>query len=103
MLKNFLLTSARYIRKNRLYTFINVCGLALGVACCVIVFLMIRFETSFDDYHKNSERIYRVNLNYKTEHGRELSGNNFTPLADAIREEVTGLEWVTRLLRTVIS
>ena len=95
MLGSFFIASARYIRKNRLYTLINVSGLALGVACCVIIFLMIRFETSFDDYHQNAERIYRVNLNYKTSHGRELSGNNFTPLPDAIRDEVTGLERVT--------
>jgi hypothetical protein len=95
MLKSFFIASTRYIKKNRLYTLINVSRLALGVACCGIIFLMIRFETSFDDYHRNAERIYRVNLNYKTPHGRELSGNNFTPLPEAIRDDVTGLERVT--------
>jgi hypothetical protein len=72
-----------------------VSGLALGVACCVIIFLMIRFETSFDDYHSNAERIYRINLDYKTPQGRDLSGYNFTPLTDAVRQEVTGIERAT--------
>lgn len=95
MFKSFLIISARYIRKNRLYTFINVSGLALGVACCAIIFLMIRFETSFDNYHKNAERIYRVNLNYQTSQGTELSGYNFTPLTEAVRRELTGIERAT--------
>jgi putative ABC transport system permease protein len=85
MLKSFLITSVRYIRKNRLYTFINVSGLALGVACCVIIFLMIRFETSFDDFHAKADRIYRINLRYQTPQGLELSGYNFSPLTDAVR------------------
>jgi putative ABC transport system permease protein len=68
-----------------MYTFISVSGLALGVACCVIIFLMIRFETSFDEFHTNAGRIYRINLNYKTHMGREQSGYNFTPLTDAVR------------------
>jgi len=78
-----------------LYTFINVTGLALGVACCLIIFLMIRFETSFDDFHTNADRIYRINLNYQTPQGRELSGYNFTPLTDAARQELTGIERAT--------
>ena len=95
MLKAFLITSIRYIKKNRLYTAINVLGLALGVACCAIIFVIVRFETSFDDYHRNADRIYRVNLNDQTSHERKLSGYNYTPLTDAIRGEVTGLEQVT--------
>jgi putative ABC transport system permease protein len=95
MLKNFFITSLRYIRKNRLYSFINISGLALGVACCMITFVMIRFETSFDDFHSNADHIYRVNLNYQTPQGLELSGYNFTPLAGAIRHEVTGIRNVT--------
>ncbi len=95
MLKSFLITSVRYIRKNRLYTFINVSGLALGVACCVIIFLMIRFETSFDDFHTKADRIYRLNLKYQTPQGLELSGYNFSPLTDAVRQELTGIERAT--------
>jgi putative ABC transport system permease protein len=78
-----------------LYTFINVSGLALGVACCVIIFLMIRFETSFDNFHKKADRIYRINLNYKTPQGVQLSGYNFSPLTDAVRHELTGIERAT--------
>jgi len=95
MLKSFVILSLRLLRKNRLYSGINVLGLALGVACCLVTFIIIRFETSFDDFHSKAERIYRVNLKQQTSHGLQLSGYNFTPLTEAIREEVTGLENVT--------
>nr|WKN35271.1 permease prefix domain 2-containing transporter [Tunicatimonas sp. TK19036] len=95
MLRSFFIAAIRNLRKNRAYTTINVLGLAVGIACCMIIFVIVRYETSFDDYHSKAERIYRVNLNQQTSDGRMLSGNNYSPLAEAVRDEVTGLEAVT--------
>ena len=95
MFRNFLITAIRNLRKNRLYTAINVFGLAVGIACCIIVFVIVKYETSFDDYHKKADRIYRVNLNQQTPQGRRLDGCNYTPLGEAIRSDVSGLEAVT--------
>jgi putative ABC transport system permease protein len=85
MFRSFIISAIRNLRKNRLYTAINVLGLALGVACCLVIFVIVKYETSFDDYHKNASRIYRVNLYQETPQGRKFNGCNYTPLAEAIR------------------
>lgn len=95
MFKSFFIVAIRNLRRNRLYTAINVLGLALGIACCMVIFVIVKYETSFDDYHRKADRIYRVNLNQQTAQGRRLDGCNYSPLAEAIRSEVSGLEEVT--------
>src|SRR5258706_8714873 len=95
MIQSFFIAAIRNLRKNRLYSAINVLGLALGVACCMIIFVIIRYETSFDDYHSKASRIYRVNLYQDESLGRRFNGCNYSPLAEAIQSEVTGLEAVT--------
>ena len=95
MLRNFFITALRNLNKNRLYAAINILGLALGFACCLVIFLIVKYETSFDDYHSKTDRIYRVNLNQQTPQGRRQDGCNYSPLAEAIRSDVTGLEEVT--------
>jgi putative ABC transport system permease protein len=95
MLKNFFISAIRNLERNRLYAAINVLGLALGIASCMVIFVIVKYETSFDDYHSKADRIYRVNLNQQTAQGRRLDGCNYSPLAEAIRSDVTGLEQVT--------
>jgi ABC-type antimicrobial peptide transport system permease subunit len=95
MLKSYLISAIRNLKRNRLYSAINVLGLALGISCCMVIFVIVKYETSFDDYHGKADRIYRVNLNQQTAQGRRLDGCNYSPLAEAIRSDVTGLEEVT--------
>ena len=95
MFRSFFISAIRNLKKNKVYAAINASGLALGIACCMVIFVMVRYESSFDDYHSKADRIYRVNLNQKTPDGRRMDGCNYTPLAEAIRGEVTGLEAVT--------
>ncbi|WPP49842.1 FtsX-like permease family protein [Catalinimonas niigatensis] len=97
MLRNFFLTAFRNLSKNKTYAAINVLGLALGIACCVAIFVLVRFETSFDDYHSKAEQVYRVNLNQQNADGMQLNGYNFYPLGEAMRAEVSGLEAVTSM------
>lgn len=95
MFRSYIITAIRQLTKNRLYTAINLVGLAIGVACCLLIFVLIRYETSFDAYHSQADRIYRVNLTQQTAQGQQFNGNNYSPLAQAIRQDVTGLEQVT--------
>ena len=62
MFKNYLLISWRNIRKNKVYTLINLAGFAVGIASCFIILIHIRYELSFDRFHENADRIYRVVL-----------------------------------------
>lgn len=60
MLRNYLTVALRTFRKNAGYTFINVSGLAIGMACCLLILLLIRHEWSFDAFHEHADRIYRT-------------------------------------------
>ena len=97
MIRSFFIAAIRNLKKNKLYAAINVAGLALGVACCITIFLLVRFETSFDNFHSKADRIYRVNIYQEQAMGRKFNAYNFYPLGEAIRAEVTGLEAVTSM------
>ena len=60
MIRNNFKTSFRKLARNRNYAFMNIAGLAAGIAVCLIIFIIIHFQTSFDNFHANKDRIYRV-------------------------------------------
>ncbi len=60
MFKNYLKIALRNIKKHKTYSFINIIGLSTGLACCILIFLWINDELSFDRFHPNAKRIYRV-------------------------------------------
>jgi putative ABC transport system permease protein len=64
MLNNQLKTAYRQLMRHRSYTIINIAGLAAGIAVCLLIFVFIRFETSYDDFHTRKDRIYRVMTEY---------------------------------------
>jgi putative ABC transport system permease protein len=65
MLKNYLKTAYRNLVKNKFYTAINIVGLAVGIATCLLILLYVSDELSFDRYNTKAERIYRVNNEIK--------------------------------------
>lgn len=60
MFRNYFTTALRALKRNGNYTVINVVGLAFGLACCLILFLAIRYELSYDRHHTSADRIYRL-------------------------------------------
>jgi len=60
MIKNYLKTAVRNLFKQKGYTFINILGLAIGMAACLLILLFVQQELSYDGYHHNSDRIYRI-------------------------------------------
>jgi len=60
MLRNYLIVAIRNLTRNTLYSFINILGLAVGIASCILVLMFIQNELSYDQFHKNADRIYRV-------------------------------------------
>src|ERR1041384_283553 len=60
MLKNYFKTAFRSLIRNRSYTIINIAGLAVGIAVCMIIFMIIQYQTSFDGFHSKGNRVYRV-------------------------------------------
>jgi putative ABC transport system permease protein len=64
MFKNYFKTAFRTLIRNRNYTIINIAGLAVGIAVCRMIFIIIQFHTSFDSFHAKKDRIYRVLTEY---------------------------------------
>ncbi|MDE3182973.1 MAG: ABC transporter permease [Bacteroidota bacterium] len=60
MFKNYFKTAFRSLTRNRSYVVINIAGLAIGIAVCMMIFIIIQFQTSFDNFHPKKDRIYRV-------------------------------------------
>ncbi len=96
MLKNYLKVALRGLNKNRVYSVINILGLALGLAVTILVFLFVKDETSYDKHWSGYDRIYRIGLN------ASLMGQNVNgpvtphPMAQAFRTEFTDVETATR-------
>ena len=61
MFRNYFTTAFRHLLRNKLYSLINILGLAIGLAACLLIFLFVRYETSYDNWLPNAENIYRVN------------------------------------------
>jgi putative ABC transport system permease protein len=61
MLKNYIKTALRNIRRNKLYSVLNIAGLAIGVTCCLLILLYVQDELSYDRFHDKADRIFRVN------------------------------------------
>ncbi len=89
MFKNYFRIATRILARNKLYTVINVLGLALGVCGCIVIWLVGSFELSFDKFHPGGDRIYRVVGDPK---GWLQWSQAIPPLPAAMREQVSGLE-----------
>lgn len=60
MFRNYLISALRHLIRYRSVTVFNIIGLSIGIAVSVVIFIYVRFETSYDDYHPEADRIYRV-------------------------------------------
>jgi hypothetical protein len=60
MLKNYFKTAIRNLKRFKSYALINILGLAVGIAACLLIFVVLQFETGFDRFHHNRQNIYRV-------------------------------------------
>jgi putative ABC transport system permease protein len=94
MLLNFFKTAWRSLLRHKITTVINVLGLALGITVCLIIFLLLRFELSYDRFHPDRDRIYRIVAKSIRPDGERDFGFVTTALPDAARAEISGLESV---------
>ncbi len=95
MLKNYLKIALRKLSRNRLYTTINVFGLAMGMMCCLFIFLIITYELRFDRFHAKFDRIYRVTTDEVINDAVSYTMGAPMPMAQALRNDFPALEKVT--------
>lgn len=98
MFKNYLKITIRNIRKNKGYTFINIFGLAIGIACCLLISLFIMFELSYDNYHADKERIFRVAQVFSDPNGTNTSSKSGAPLGPALKDNFPHVEKYARMI-----
>lgn len=70
MIRNYIKVAIRHLLRNKGITVINVAGLAIGMACCILIVLFIREELSYNNFHKNAANIYRLNSAAKHKDGQ---------------------------------
>ncbi len=96
MIKNYFKIAFRNLVRHKAYTTINVLGLALGMTCGILIFALVSFHLSFDNFHADSDRIYRFVTEAQRE-GVSYSRSVPSPLGKVFREDYTFGEKVARI------
>src|ERR1700760_2936017 len=99
MIRNYIKTAWRNLLRNKSYAAINVVGLAVGIAACLLIFLIIQFETSFDNFHSKKDHIYRLNTVFTGPDGVHPGSGTSLPEAEALRIDFPQLKSVAAILR----
>lgn len=99
MFKNYLRTAVRNLARKKGYSFINIAGLTIGLASCLIIFQFVVFEYSFDGFHEHEDDIYRVLQAIPLQAEPFEAGGAYTPygLGPALEEDVPEVRHVTRV------
>ena len=100
MIKNYLKIAFRNLRRNKSYALINTSGLAVGIGACLLLFLVIQFETSFDTFHSNKKNIYRVVSEFQSPEGINYSSGVPFPTADALRNDFPQIKNIAAIYGT---
>ncbi|TMI71615.1 MAG: FtsX-like permease family protein [Bacteroidetes bacterium] len=96
MIKNIPFILRRF-KRQRLTTFLHVLGLTLGISVCLLIGLFIKHELSFDSYESKADRTYRINQVWIDFGKKNFHFSTPFPLADQVRKDVPGLEYVTKV------
>ena len=103
MLKNYFQIAFRSIFKQKGYSFINISGLAIGLACCILIMLWIQNELSYDNYNIHKDRIYRIERSFLRQDGS--IGNTFCSLAPSfvplLKQEFPEIEYIARFVQNM--
>lgn len=97
MFQSYLKIALRFLKRNKAYAFINVFGFAVGMASCLLIFMLVKHEWSYDRFHENADRIFRTTISYQAPDGEQNYQNmmfpDFTP---ALAVEFPAIESATR-------
>lgn len=92
MFRNYFITAFRNLRRNKLFSLINILGLSIGISASLLIFLIVYFELSYDRFEPDRNRIYRVVLDAQVDGEAGHSASVPAPLGYAIEKELTGIE-----------
>src|SRR5690242_2555791 len=97
MISNYFKVAFRYLLRHKGYSFINILGLAIGIACCLLIALFVRSEWSYDRFHSKAGRLYRVWL--QENYDGQVFTNTVTPipLGPALHSKMSDIESSSRV------
>ena len=96
MLKNYFKISIRNLRKHKAYSLINVAGLAMGLACFTLIILFVQDEWSYDRYHPDADRLYRIAIEIEASEGATLNAQSPPVWTTALLESYPAVEKAVR-------
>ncbi|RKN82915.1 FtsX-like permease family protein [Ulvibacterium marinum] len=97
MFKNYLKIAFRNLWKNKVFSLINIIGLSIGLSAAFVIGTIIYFDLTFDKFHLDGERIYRVTTEFTSPDGNFYNPGVSVPLGQALKEEFAGIEIVSPL------
>ncbi|MGA0560355.1 ABC transporter permease [Larkinella sp. VNQ87] len=97
MIQNYLKIVFRNLIRHKAYSTLNLLGLAVGMSCAILLGLYVWDETTFDRYHPNADRIYRVNLHIKWADNEYRLGIASAPMGPALQQEYPEIQNVLRV------
>lgn len=97
MLRNYLKIAWRNLWKAKLYTTVNILGLASAIAACILIALFVRYELTYDQHNLNVDRIVRISTTFQTPEEDMAFATSATPLADVLQGDYPEVEAVARL------
>src|SRR5205809_1447880 len=98
MYKNYLKVTFRVFNRERLYSLINVSGLAVGFTCCLLIYLFISDELSYDKFHQDGDRMYRLSAAYMRQGQWEPYGSNAWKTGELIRSNYGEVEEMVKMM-----
>ena len=97
MFKNYIKITLRNLSKQKLYSFITIIGLSVGITCCLLIMLYVRQEMSYDNLYPNADNIYRIGHKVIRPQGITYSAATPAPVAPALEEEYPEIAQITRI------
>ena len=97
MFKNYFKTAFRNLSRNKIYSFINIAGLSIGLACAMLIILYVKDEVSFDRFHKNAANIYRIVTKSKQNGVEYKDGNTGFLQGPRFAQNIPGIQSFVRV------
>ena len=87
MFRNYMKIAFRNIKRQKVYSFINISGLAVGLACCIIILLWVQDELNYDRFYINADCLYRVTNEWQKDNQVSKCSLTPVPLASVLKEQ----------------
>ncbi|HEY9488384.1 MAG TPA: ABC transporter permease, partial [Chryseosolibacter sp.] len=100
MFRNYLKIAFRSLLRTKVYSLINILGLSLGVACCLLLTLYVQDELEYDRHHKRLSDLYRIGTEFKGVVGFDKLGSVSPPIAMTLKDELSEVEEAARIVPT---